>query len=142
MVRVAFFERRRRGGDGAVAPRRLLAQRSRLLPLAAFAPLALLLEGERGFTLLLGIWGLRRNGLSPGRAIAAFTMAGSSVCFAKPCWNRLAPAPQASSAAFIDGADTARSKKPADVVKTLSFRAIRLPPPEAAGTPPGTAGCG
>jgi hypothetical protein len=46
--------------------------------------------------------------------VAAMT-SGSWLSFAAPWWKRLLSAPQASKAAFIDGAATARSKKPSDV---------------------------
>jgi len=56
-----------------------------------------------------------RFSTTPGRAIVAITMAGSFVSFAKPWVNRLCAPPHASSAAFMDGAATARSKKPIEV---------------------------
>jgi hypothetical protein len=52
---------------------------------------------------------------TPGFAIVAATTSGSSLSLAAPWWNRLLSAPHASSAAFIDGAAIAWSKKPSDV---------------------------
>jgi hypothetical protein len=43
-------------------------------------------------------------------------MSGSSLTLAKAVVEKLFREPQASKAAFIEGAATARSKKPADVV--------------------------
>ena len=63
---------------------------------------------------------------TPGAAMVAATTSGSSVSLAAPWWNRLLSAPQASSAAFIDGAAMARSKKPRDVFKVFSFLAMRI----------------
>jgi hypothetical protein len=66
-----------------------------------------------------------RRKTTPGCAIVAATIAASSVVLAKPCRNRLLlDDPHAVSAAFMDGAATARSKKPADVVNVFSFFAI------------------
>jgi hypothetical protein len=48
---------------------------------------------------------------------AAQTLAGS-------CWGRSRGAPRPSRAAFIDGAATARSKKPSEVWYVFSFLAI------------------
>ena len=53
-----------------------------------------------------------RRRTTPGLAIAAATILGSCVSLAKPWWKALCPKPQASSAAFIDGAASASSKKP------------------------------
>nr|GAJ35005.1 hypothetical protein BDOA9_0142040 [Bradyrhizobium sp. DOA9] len=56
-----------------------------------------------------------RLSTTPGFAMVAATTSGSSVSFAAPWWNRLELAPQASSAAFIEGAAIAWSKKPSEV---------------------------
>jgi len=50
-----------------------------------------------------------------GFAMVAATIAGSWVSFAKPCLKTLVLEPQASAAAFMDGAATARSKNPEEV---------------------------
>jgi hypothetical protein len=47
--------------------------------------------------------------------VVAATIAGSSVCLAKPLLKRSALAPQAFATAFIDGAAMARSKNPREV---------------------------
>jgi hypothetical protein len=52
---------------------------------------------------------------TPGFAIVAAMTSGSVLSFAAPWWKRLLSAPQALSAAFIDGAAIACSKKPSDV---------------------------
>ena len=52
---------------------------------------------------------------TPGFAMVAATIAGSRVSFANPWLNTLVLEPQASAAAFIDGAATARSKNPEEV---------------------------
>jgi hypothetical protein len=57
-----------------------------------------------------------RRSTTPGWAIVAATILGSSETLAKPCWKRLFFEPHAANAAFIDGAATARSKNPAEVV--------------------------
>jgi hypothetical protein len=56
-----------------------------------------------------------RRRTTPGFAMVAATIFASSVSLAKPWWKRLLLDPQAANAAFIDGAVTARSKKPAEV---------------------------
>lgn len=56
-----------------------------------------------------------RRSTTPGAAIVAFTTSGSSVTFANPCLKMSGSDFQASAAAFMDGAATARSKKPIDV---------------------------
>jgi hypothetical protein len=48
-------------------------------------------------------------------AIVAAMTSVSSDSLAKPWWKRLRLVPHASSAAFMEGAGTARSKKPWDV---------------------------
>jgi len=50
-----------------------------------------------------------RFSTTPGFDIVAATTSGSSASLATPRWERLLPAPLASSAAFIDGAAIARS---------------------------------
>jgi len=52
---------------------------------------------------------------TPGFAMVAAMTSGSVLSFAAPWWKRLLSAPHASSAAFIDGAAMACSKKPSDV---------------------------
>jgi hypothetical protein len=59
-----------------------------------------------------------RTGLlrtTPGLAIVAVTTAASCVSFAKPLLKTSVSVPQASAAAFMDGAAMARSKNPIDV---------------------------
>ena len=56
-----------------------------------------------------------RRSTTPGAASVASTILGSSVCSAKPRLKMSGSDPQASAAAFIDGAATARSKKPMEV---------------------------
>jgi len=46
---------------------------------------------------------------TPGFAMVAATIAGSRVSCAKPCVKTLVLDPQASAAAFIDGAATAKN---------------------------------
>jgi hypothetical protein len=53
--------------------------------------------------------------MTPGFAMVAATTSGSSLCLAAPWWKRLLSAPQASKAAFIEGAAIARSKNPSEV---------------------------
>src|SRR4029450_7531935 len=65
---------------------------------------------------------------TPGFAMVAATIAGSRVSFANPCLKTLVLEPQASAAAFIDGAATARSKNPEEVWEALSLLAIDLAP--------------
>ena len=56
-----------------------------------------------------------RLSTTPGFAMVAAMMSGSTLSFAAPWWKRLLSAPHASRAAFIDGAAIARSKKPSEV---------------------------
>ena len=52
---------------------------------------------------------------TPGLTMVAATIAGSWVYLANPRLNSLVLRPQARAAAFMDGAATARSKKPTEV---------------------------
>ena len=67
-----------------------------------------------------------RRSTVPGLAIVAAIVARSPVSDAVPRWNALCFMPQASIAAFIEGAATARSKKPMLVTYVLSCRAMAL----------------